>query len=174
MVKSNPDTVLLHGDDDSGEIKEGEANGTITPGDVLELDGIQTSRGEDERQYVRNATDGDQERRVALEFSHTGRGIGDDYSSGDGMLLKTLESGDEAYMFVFDGSNAGGSAPDVSSNANISVGDKLVPYSGGGQDGTLRQYDSANDDEGAVLGEAVEAVDNSSSSSPARIRVEVF
>lgn len=167
------DTILLHGDDDSGANKEGEADGTITPGDLIDLSGTGASGATTERLFVRNSTDGTRQTLVALEQSYAGRGIDDDYSDGDALVYKRMEPGDEFYMFVFDGSNAASSGTDTSDNANISVGDKLVPYSGGGQDGTLRAYDSTDGDTaGAVIAEATEAVDNSGGSSPARIKVE--
>lgn len=174
VSKTDPDTILLHERDD--DVKEGEANGTVTPGDHLELDGIQTSRANDERQFVRNSSDGAKAAvRVALEYEKTGRGIDDDYSSGDALEYKTLESGEEFFGFVFGGGNAGGTGTDLSANANISVGDRLVAYSGGGQDGTFRNLDTGNGDtEGAAVVEAVEAVDNSGGSDPARIRLEVL
>lgn len=176
VSKSNPDTVLLHGDDASGDRKDGEASGTITPGDHIELSGVQTSGAADERQFQRHSADGAKAAvRVALEYAKAGRSIDDDYSSGDHLEYQTLESGDEFYGFVFDGGNAGGAGTDLSANANISVGDRLVPYSGGGQDGTFRNLDTGNgDSEGAAVVEAVEAVDNSAGSSPARIKLEVL
>lgn len=172
MVASNPSGVTLKARDP--ERLGGEANGTITPGDVMSFDGLQTSGAKDRIQFVRNSTDGEVlPLRVATEYQKTGRGKDDDYSSGDDIEYKHYESGDRFHGFVFDGSNAAGSGTDLSSNANISAGDLLVAYGGSGQGGTFRNYDSSSDDSGAVLVEALEAVDNSSGSSPARIRLEV-
>lgn len=174
VSKTDPDTVVLHSTDD--DPKFGEANGTVTPGQVLELDGIQTSRANDERQFIRYSTSAEKcAVRVATEYEKTGRGIDDDYSSGDALEYETLESGDEFFGLVFDGSNAAGTSADLSANANISVGDRLVVYAGNGENGNLRNLDTGNGDaEGAAIVEALEAVDNSSGSSPARIRVEVL
>lgn len=175
VTKTDPDTVVLHRGSDR-DPKFGEASGTVTPGQVLELDGIQTSRAEDERQFKRYSTSAEKcAVRVATEYEKTGRGIDDDYSSGDGLEYETLESGDEFFGLVFDGSNAGGTGADLSANANISVGDRLVVYAGSGENGNFRNLDTSNgDSEGAAVVEALEAVDNSSSSSPARIRLEVL
>lgn len=174
VTKTDPDTVLLHAKDD--DPKFGEASGTVTPGQLLELSGIQTSGANDERQFQRYSTSAEKcAVRVATEYEKTGRGIDDDYSSGDAMEYRTLESGDEFFGFVFDGDNAAGTGADLSANANISVGDRLVVYAGAGEDGNLRNLDTGNgDSEGAAIVEALEAVDNSSGGSPARIRVEVL
>lgn len=168
------DTVLLHGPEDENEVvKEGEADATITPGEVLDLTGLGTGGAADQRRFQLNSTDGVRARYVALEQSYAGRGIDDDYSDGDALVYAVLAPGMEIRTFVFDGASAGGTAPDVSSNANISPGDFLVAYSGGGDNGTLRKYDSANDSHGDIVAVATEAVDNSGGTSPARINAEV-
>jgi len=167
------DTVLLRADDDPGTVKRDRANGTITPGDVIELGGVNTAGASTERNFTRVSTDAaGGPFRVALVYTTAGREKSDDYEAGDELRYLPLETGDEFDGFVFGGGNAGGAGTDVSGNANISTGDKLVTYSGGGQDGTLRAYDSANDDAGSIVGVALEDVDNSGGSDPARIEVE--
>jgi len=166
------DTILLHGPSEMYEVrKEGRANGTITPGRVLDYGGNNTDGPTTERNFTEHDTDAVRPRHIALEQSYAGRGIDDEYSSGDALVYAILRAGMEVQAFVFDGSNAAGSGTDLSANANISVGDKLVGYSGGGETGCLRAFDG--DNEGAVVAEATEAVNNSAEASPARINVEV-
>jgi hypothetical protein len=164
-------TVLLRADDDPGTVKRDIANGTITPGDMIELGGLNTAGASEERNFTRVSTDAaGGPFYTALVYTTAGREKSDDYEAGDELRYLPLETGDEFDGFVFDGGNAGGAGTDLSANANISVGDKLVTYSGAGQDGTLRAYDA--DDTGAIVGVAVEAVDNSGGTDPARIEVE--
>ena len=154
----------------------GEANGTITPGQIIENAGTDTRGANDVDLFDRYSTSAEKcNVRVALELAKTGKTIDEDYADGDYLEYRTFESGDEFYGLVFDGDNAAGSSADLSANANISKGDRLVVYAGAGENGTLRNLDTGNgDSEGAAIVEAKEAVDNSSGSSPARIHVEVL
>lgn len=168
------ETILLHGPEDENEVvKEAEADATITPGEVVHMTGLGTAGASTERRFSQHDTDGVRPRHIALEQSYAGRGIADDYSDGDHFVYATLAPGMEVRAFVFDGSNAGSTGTDVSANANISAGDYLVGYSGAGVTGVLRAYDSSNDDVGAIVGQATEAVDNSAETTAARIDVEV-
>lgn len=177
MAKDNPDAVILGGVEEE-QYDEGVASGTVTPGDVVEKTGTNTNGAEDEGEFARNASDGAKVmRRVAIEAQRggVGRGLDDDYKSGNEISYAEFESGDEGYLFVFDGANAGGAGTDVAANANISDGERLTVYSGGGQDGTLRALDTGNGDtQGAALFEAQEAVDNSAGSAPTRIKVRAL
>lgn len=176
MVSSDPNTILLEGDDDSYQRANAEADGTVTPGQIVERTGTDTSAANDVPLVTRYSTSAEKcVLRVALELAKTGKTIADDYADGDYLEYRTFESGDEFYGFVFDGSNAAGTGADLSANANISQGDRLVVYAGAGENGNLRNLDTGNGDaEGAALVEALEDVDNSSGSTPARIRVKVI
>jgi len=176
MVKSNPDTILLEGDDDSYQRSNAEADGTVTPGQIVEVTGQDTSAANDVDLVQRYSTSAEKAvLRVALGLAKTGKTIDEDYADGDYFEYRVFESGDEFYGLVFDGDNAAGSSADLSANANISQGDRLVVYAGAGENGNLRNLDTGNGDaEGAALVEALEDVDNSSGTSPARIRVKVI
>jgi len=176
MVNDNPQTILLEGDDDSYQRSNAEADGTITPGQIVEVTGTDTTAANDVDLVQRYSTSAQKcVLRVALEMAKTGKIISDDYADGDYLEYRVFESGDEFYGLVFDGTNAAGTGADLSANANISQGDRLVVYAGAGENGNLRNLDTANgDEEGAALVEALEDVDNSSGSTPARIRVKVI
>lgn len=176
MVSSDPNAILLEGDDDSYQRSNAEADGTVTPGQIVEVTGTDTSAANDVDLVQRYSTSAEKcVLRVALELAKVGKTIDDDYSDGDYLEYRVFESGDEFYGLVFDGSNAAGTGADLSANADISKGDRLVVYAGAGENGNLRNLDTSNGDaEGAALVEAKEAVDNSTGSTPARIRVEVI
>lgn len=176
MVKSNPDTVLLKGDDDSYQRDSGEADGTITPGQLIEDNGTDTSAATDVDLFQRVSTSAEKVQvRVAVELAKVGETLEDDYADGEYLEYRNMERGDQFYGLVFDGSNAAGTSADLSTNANISKGDRLVVYAGAGENGNLRNLDTGNGDaEGAALVEALEAVDNSTGSDPARIKVEAL
>lgn len=176
MVNDNPQTILLEGDDDSYQRSNAEADGVITPGQIVEVTGTDTTAANDVDLVQRYSTSAQKcVLRVALEMAKTGKIISDDYADGDYLEYRVFESGDEFYGLVFDGTNAAGTGADLSANANISQGDRLVVYAGAGENGNLRNLDTANgDEEGAALVEALEDVDNSSGSTPARIRVKVI
>lgn len=173
MIKSNPDTVVLKAKNDEHE--EGLAGGVITPGDLLAFDSIDTSNANDNDVYVRNAADGVKLPLLVAEedqLGGVGDGMDDDYAADDSVTLRELQKGDVFQGHVFDGANAGGAGTDLSANANISAGDKLVAYGGSGEAGTFRAFDG--DNEGAKLVEARESVDNSGGSTKARIKLKVI
>lgn len=176
MAKENPDTVLL-GTNDEDQHDEAEADGTVTPGELVEVTGTATGGAKDRDTVQRCSVHaGRVPVRVALEpqLGGTGMGLDEEYSDGDHFSYRDMQSGDEFYGFVFDGANAGGAGADVGANANVTKGDRLVAYAGSGQAGTFRALDTGNGDtEGAVLVEAREDVDNSGGNSPARIKLEV-
>lgn len=169
MVSTEPNVITVEGDDDSYQRDSGIANGAINPGDLVELVGFSSGGATDEKDLSKNSTDGANiVPRVALELAKTGQTIDDAYADGDYTEFRTFESGDVAQVRVFDGANAGASGTDLSANANISVGDYLVAYGGAGEQGTVRAFDG--DNQGAKLFQAIEAVDNSSGSTPAFIK----
>lgn len=176
MVKTNPDTILLEGDDDSYQRSNAEADGVITPGQIVEVTGVDTSAANDVDLVQRYGTSAEKcSIRVALELAKVGKTIDDDYADGDYLEYRVFEPGDEFYGLVFDGDNAAGTSADLSANANISQGDRLVVYAGAGENGNLRNLDTGNgDSEGAAIVEALESVDNSAGTSPARIEVKVI
>lgn len=170
MAKDTPDTVVTEGRLD--DHREGVAVSAVTPGMVLEKTGTDTSGAKDEPEVQPNSNDGENRvLRVALMEEGVGKSLDDDIPSGDKVWWRELVRGEEFQGLVFDGSNAAGSGTDLSANANISDGDRLVLYGGAGANGTFRAYDG--DNEGAVLVEAQEAVDNSSATEPARIPMKV-
>lgn len=173
---TTPSTIILHGDDTSRDRKDGKAQSAITPGEILDVSGTEDTGADDIKQVDPHDADAVKTSvSVALEDSHTGGGIDDDYSTDDHVDYKVLEAGDEFYGFVFDGSNAAGTGTDTSDNANISDGDYLVTYSGSGDNGSFRKFDSADGDaEGAKLVQAREDVDASAEATPQRIRLEVI
>lgn len=176
MVSDSPNTILLEGDDDSYQRSNAEADGVVTPGQLVEVTGVDTSAANDVDLVQRYSTSAEKASvRVALELAKVGKTIDDDYADGDYFEYRVFEPGDEFYGLVFDGSNAAGTGADLSANADISRGDRLVVYAGAGENGNLRNLDTGNGDaEGAALVEALESVDNSAGSTPARIRVKVI
>ena len=176
MVASDPHTILLEGEDNSYQRSNAEADGTITPGQLVEVTGTDTSAANDVDLVTRYSTSAEKTGvKVALEMAKTGKTISDDYADGDYLEYRHFDSGEEFYGFVFDGTNAAGTGADLSANANISKGDRLVVYAGAGENGNLRNLDTGNGDaEGAAIVRALEGVDNSTGSTPARIRVEVL
>jgi len=176
MVKTNPDVVLLEGDDDSYQRSNAEADGVVTPGQLVEVTGVDTTAANDVELVQRYSTSAQKcSIRVALELAKTGKTIEDDYADGDYFEYRVFEPGDEFYGLVFDGDSAAGTSADLSANADISRGDRLVVYAGAGENGNLRALDTANgDEEGAAIVEALEDVDNSTGTSPARIEVKVI
>lgn len=169
MVSTDPNVITVEGDDDSYQRDSGIANGSVHPGDLIELVGLSSGGATDEKDLSKNAADAaNLVPRVALELAKTGKTIDDAYADGDYTEFRTFESGDVAQVRVFDGGNAAGTGTDLSANANISVGDFLVSYGGAGVNGTVRAFDA--DAEGAKLFQAVEAVDNSAGTEPAFIQ----
>lgn len=146
---------------------DGEASGTITPGDLIEQTGVSGR----ERTYARHSTAAAKTSvSIALE-GKGGRGIDQDIASGEYMEYKEFLPGDEFYGFVFDGANAAGTGADLSANANLSAGQLVVSYG----NGKFRALDTANGDAtGAAIARATEAVDNSGGSTPARVVFEAI
>ena len=177
MVDTDPNVITLQADDDSYQAQtNAEADGVITPGQIIENSGTDTTGANNVDLFQRVSTSAENiALRIALAYVNTGKTIDDDYADGDSLRYRSYESGDRFYGLVFDGTNAAGTSADLSANANISKGDRLVAYAGAGENGNFRKLDTANgDDEAAALVEAKEAVDNSSGSSPARIELEVL
>lgn len=161
---AEPNNITIKGRDSARDA--GIAGGAITPGYLITLNG----KNGEARQFVAGTSSSAVKVGMSIAVSGLGgKGIDDDYASGESLRHKTFLPGDEFYGFVFAGASASGTAPDTSANANLAVGDKVVSYG----NGTFRKFSSSNDSQGAVLARATEAVDNSGGSSPARVIFEV-
>lgn len=165
VTKTDPETILLGPYDDQKQQGDGQANGTITPGDLVSRDSVNTAGANDSYEMTRFSTDDSKTAAlVAMEYSKAGRGVDDDYSDGDDLEYYAAEQGDRLFMWL-----AGGTNLSVAGNADVSVGD-VLGSGANGDNGALRSGVSA----GSEMFEALEAVDNSTSGSKARIRVEVI
>lgn len=154
MPKANPDTILLTQKDISIQA-EATAAGDITPGDLIE----RTSSGNVQRH---SAAGGNSMKMVAVENDLEGNGIGDNYLSADNdqVLFRYGQRGEMYYMQLADGEN-------------VSEGDLLESNGAGKLQANTQE--SASVSTLAVVGEAQEDVDATSSAGggPARIRVRI-
>jgi hypothetical protein len=157
--------------------KEGEvaSGATIYPGMFLEVTG-ENSDGEPLLQPKSTDDDGDAAVRVALTPESPPKTTSADsdvpreheYNAGENVQYQVLRPGDE----VQNGLLADGTSTPATSDADVSIGDKLVCFS----DGSVR----AGGTGGNAIAEATEAVDNSGGSgteggiSAARISFEVI
>lgn len=162
---ATPNTVVLHARD--RDPRDGIANATITPGELIEVTG--TSGSERLVQPHSSApstdTEGSALPRFALEYAKTGKGIDEDYPTDDAVEYRTCQTGDVVYTFINTGENASIDDPlESAGNGSLSV---HTGSSDADTTSTQTYYD------GAVVGHALESVDNSGGSSPVRIRVEV-
>lgn len=153
MAKSAPETIILKG---TPIMKEAEAGGAITPGQLLIRSGAGTVA-------VHNSAGGHAAPLFARENDIAGDDIDHAYATGENVLMFVARPGDEVFAFLADGENA-------------SVGSFLESNG----DGDLRVIsgDSAATVARAVVGQALVALDLSGSSAvdPAsrRIQVEVM
>lgn len=143
-------TILLKGD---ATRKERLAGGTISPGDLLTLNSSD--------QYVRHNTAAGVAAPVfAFENDLVGKGISDDYASGDTVQAIYAKRGDEVLALLASGQN-------------VSVGDFLESAG----NGTLRAITSSGAN---VVARALESKNNTSGDTTGphdgatRIKVEVF
>lgn len=149
MAKSTPDVILLRGE---GVYKEATAGGAILPGHLL-------TRSSATAVTVHGTADGASRSLFAIENGQVGDDISTAYASGDTVPMIYAERGAEIYALVAAAAPA------------IAVGDAL----GSAGDGTLKKITiGAGTLAGAVIGFALEAVDNSGGGSVARLRVEVL
>lgn len=160
-MANNPHTVLLHGRDD--DRKDGEAGAAVTPGELIELDG--TGGFQPHSSAPATDTEGAAVPRFALEYAKAGRGIDDDYASGDHLEYRTCLTGDEVYAFL-----AAGEA--VSEDDPLeSAGNGALQLHDGSADSDTTTTQTYYD--GAIVAHAAEGVDNSGGADPVRIKVEV-
>lgn len=155
----DPSTILLHGEDNSRDRKDGVAQAAITPGELVEVQGSVDTGADTSRQVgVQSGSGATVPTRVAIEYSHTGRGIDDDYAADEHMEYRHLKKGEEAYVFLAAGENV--------------AEDDLLVSDGAG---ALRAIDTAGgDDVSSAIMVPTEAVDNSGGADPVRVRAEVI
>lgn len=155
---SDPSTILLHGYDTSRDRRDGYANGTITPGEVVKVnDMADVGAGRDARELdVQDASAEPVPFRVAIEYSHTGGGIDDDYESDEHMEYYHIRPGERAYCFLADGED-------------VSVDDALVCDG----NGHFQAAAGDNSEDAAVIAVAAEDLNNDTGDA-ARLRVEAI
>jgi len=152
-------TILLRG---RGIRKEAEAGGTITPGDLLNID----SAGK----LIRHASAA---MRAAPLFAveseglnnepQTAGGINDNYVSGDFVQAEYMYCGCEVYAWL-------------AANATAVVIGSMLESDGAGGLRLLTNFTDAEIDSigGGAIAQAVEAVDNSGGATRARVKVVII
>lgn len=146
------ETILLNAADErvnSQTVKEALGVGVITPGHLLE-------RAAGEVQ-VHGTAQGAQSGLFALENIPVSGDIDTDYADGDTVRFEAMRAGDIVNALVIDGTAA------------ILVDDELASDGAGG----VVTASTAADVDSAVIGRALEAVDNSGGSVPVRIKMEM-
>lgn len=139
MAKTKPDQILLRGEPNRFER---EADGTIKPGDMLEL--------KTNDKVVRHSTaQGRHPRWFAIENEIGGDDLTHDYASGEVVSIQSARPGDNMLINLADGEN-------------VSIGDYLVSDGAG----RVQKADSnsVGELEGSLVAFALEAVDLSGSS----------
>jgi hypothetical protein len=153
---TTPHTILLKG---RGIRKEAVAGGTITPGHLLTIN----SSG---KLVVHATAKGKAAPLFAVENDLEGKEIDDNYVANDFVQSEYLYCGMEAYALVAAGASS------------IAVGD-LLESAG---DGTLRKRTAESQlttgnytftSGGNAVAQALDALDNSGGSDPARLRVVI-
>lgn len=148
MVKSLPETILLKADPNRLQF---EAGGTITPGDLLNLNSSAA--------VIRHATAGRAHARmVAVENDIGGDEITDDYASGEIVQVNACRPGDTVFMRL-------------DTAQTITIGE-FLESSG---DGSLRAFvadSNAIAPEEHLVGQALQAVTTTSVQS--RIKVIII
>lgn len=130
-----------------GEVvrKEGVTDEAVTPGELVERG------GSNDVQLATSGNTGTAARIFALVNDLVGDSISDDYDSGDTVQLGYPEPGAEVYAFLSYGEN-------------VSIGAALESDGAG----ALQAHSSDR-----VIGYAIEAVNNTSTSGAERIKIEV-
>ncbi len=144
MAKAKPDTICLKG---MPMIKEGVATAALNPGYLVEFDGAT------DKVKKQSTAQEDCRRAFALENDLVGDERTDAYAKDDRVRYGSFHAGQEVYARVAAAAPA------------IVLGNKLEAAG----DGTVRKL-TAN---GAVVGFALEAVDNSAGAAEVFIQVEV-
>ncbi len=144
-------TIVIRG---KGIRKEDAAGGVITPGHLIE----KTSTGT----VVVHANAGLNAMNLyAVENDLLGKGIDDDYASGDNVLYEAMPPGSEVYALVIDGTAA------------ILQAAFLESDGAGGVQTAIADAATDTAQRNAIIGQALEAIDNSGGGAPVRIRLEV-
>lgn len=148
MAKSNPSTVILKG---YGLRDEGKASEAVTPGHLVEFGGSNDIQ-------KHSSAGGNVMATFAVEDELQGKGIDEDYASGDNLLSETVYQGSEVYALLADGEN-------------VSKGDFLESAG----DGTLQAEGTASSAGSKnVVAIAIEDVDLTGSPTEAgRIKVRI-
>lgn len=152
---------ILAGGHEEQVLVEGKAGGTITPGDLVKWSAAGT--------LLRHATaGGNAQPMFALDFLEGNKGIDDDYATNSRLQAVIARRG----TLIHNARVAAGAAA-------IAFGDAL--QSAG--DGTVEKHTPQAVDEGgsatftsyvnAIVGYALEAVDNSGGGAAVRIKLEV-
>lgn len=175
-------TIILKG---RGIRKEAQAGGTVTPGHLVKLN----SSG---KYIAHNSAYGPTTPVFAVENELAGNEISDNYASNDRIFVEAVQSGTEVYALVAAGAaaiaigdvlvSAGDGtlkkAVDLSAAAGTAVTNGTIADVGGSPSQTTINNGFATvaaliNNPGAIA-IAMEAVDNSGGSDPARIIVEVI
>lgn len=129
--------------DYSHVVEEYTAAGAITPGMLVEVDSTNEVQ-------AHSGVDGHAVPMFATEDEFFGKTINDAYAADDKVQVWIPQRGDMVYALLADGEE-------------VVIGDKLTSNG----DGALKVYEADASDVtyGAIIAEAVEAVDNSSSGS---------
>lgn len=171
---SVPSTILLHGDDGSRDRRDGIAQAAVTPGELLEVSGS-TDTGVDTARDVQPHSEvpdlngnGSALPRFALEYSHTGRGIDDDYAVDDHTEYRHCKSGEVVYAWLAAGESVSPDDPlESAGNGALQLHSGLSTVG----DGTGSASETVADD--LIVGYSEETVDNSGGADPVRVRVVV-
>ncbi len=144
-------TIVIRG---KGIRKEAAAGGVITPGHLIEKSSTGTV-------VVHNSGADNAMKLFAVENDLVGKGIDDDYASGDNVLYEACHSGMEVFALVIDGTAA------------ILQAAFLESDGAGGVQTAVADAATDTDQRIAIIGQALEAVDNSGGGAPVRIKMEV-
>lgn len=142
IPKVNPRTIILVGKETAIQ-KELIAGGTITPGHLVAIN----SAG---KWVVHPTAGGDAIRAFAVEYDINGKGIDDNYVANDWCLAMIVRGGSEVNALVAAAAPA------------IAVGDYLESAG----NGTVRKFTT-----GKIIGQALQAVDNSGGGSSVRLQM---
>ncbi len=147
-----PNTIILRG---KGIRKEDAAGGVITPGHLIE----KTSTG---TVVVHSSAGLNAMKQFAVENDLVGKAITDDYASGDNVLYEVCPPGTEVNALVINGTAA------------ILQAAFLESDGAGGVQTAIADAATDTAQRSAIIGQALEAVDNSGGGAPVRIKIEVM
>lgn len=146
---ASPKTILISG---QGHRKEGVTDEAVTPGHLLELGG-----GNDLQKHATAA--GNAAPMFALENDLVGDGIDNAYAAGETVQYVIAQPGAVIYALLAYGEN-------------VAIGAMLESASAGALQASVA--DSSDVQTEAIVARALEAVNNTTTDSEARIKVEVL